>query len=329
MREGSMSAMSPIFMPSSISVFRSTSAKVSYGSFTRRPDICTVRGVGEVTVKNGRHPLADDVHERAGETESGILGEFLPCAFERTRVISAIISSSFAEFFGLFCPVHETSDVSHVPVHLWLYDTLEHLFVRAAAEHDRHFYPPEQHRHLVFDAGLKVPEQVHRDIVLVDDVALLVVQAGDPLPGPRAIPIMLLLAPSQGRWSSAISQDGCGRWWISRLMLTTAISVPTSGESVTSPASGFPIARISSTSSFGTKHWSTTSCAIICFWTMSPPEILDEVDDLVVPVNPTPVRNRDKDHGASPMSANFSRTSASPVSVRVSSLATNENFSAP
>ena len=51
---------------------------------------------------------------------------------------------------------------------------------------------------------------------------------------------MLLFAPSR-RTYSAISQEGWGRWWISRLMLTTAISVPTSGESVTSPKSGFAI----------------------------------------------------------------------------------------
>ena len=60
-----------------------------------------------------------------------------------------------------------------------------------------------------------------------------------------------------------------------------------------------------------------------------PPQILDKIDNLVVRLHPPPVHDRDKDHGVSPMSANFSFTSARRSSVSISSLATNENFSAP
>ena len=83
------------------------------------------------------------------------------------------------------------------------------------------------------------------------------------LPKPLAMPSILDLEPCALRYS-ATSQAECGRWWISRLGITTAISVPTSGDSETSPAKGRENTLSRSMSSDGMRICRITSFAMLC-----------------------------------------------------------------
>ena len=161
--------------------------------------------------------------------------------------------------------MHEPSDITNIPIDRWIDNLLQRLGGRSPQNHDRDM-DALLNRGLVLDARLEVPEQVDCKVVLVDDIPLLIIQLGNPFPKTPGEPDHVGLCPIR-RTYSATSQDAWGRWWISRLIVTTADPVPTRGEGVTSPGAAFL-----SCDKFdifpGTRAWRTTSWARTCFWMM-------------------------------------------------------------
>ncbi len=84
--------------------------------------------------------------------------------------------------------MHDPPDAADVALGGRVDDPHQGLAVRGAGHHDRHADSAPEHRELLPDTLLEVAEGVDGEIVLVDDVPLLVVEVCNPLAEPPRKP---------------------------------------------------------------------------------------------------------------------------------------------